>query len=88
MALFYGGAVPLHRQLKGLLLPGLPRGRIPVRELGGGALALPLGSRLPYLSGGGFVEAISNPIRQGPGVVLRGSLVQLPLLLGQAQVKA
>jgi len=24
----YGGAAPLHRQLKGLLLPGLPRGRI------------------------------------------------------------
>jgi hypothetical protein len=28
MAHFYGGAVPLHRQLKGQLLPGLPRGRI------------------------------------------------------------
>lgn len=31
MALFYGGAAPLHRQLKGLLLPGLPRGRILAR---------------------------------------------------------
>ena len=28
MAHFNGGAVPMHRQLKGLLLPGLPRGRI------------------------------------------------------------
>jgi hypothetical protein len=31
MALFYGGALPLLRQLKGLLLPGLPRGRIEPR---------------------------------------------------------
>jgi hypothetical protein len=39
MALFYGGAMPLHRQLKGLLLPGLPRGQIPPK--GGGGLPLP-----------------------------------------------
>ena len=36
MALFSGGAVPLHRQLKGLLLPGLPRGQIPARRAGEG----------------------------------------------------
>jgi hypothetical protein len=40
MALFNGGAVPLHRQLKGLLLPGLPRGRIAARAVRG--LPLPL----------------------------------------------
>lgn len=36
MALFAGRATPLHRQLKGLLLPGLPRGRILAREVEGG----------------------------------------------------
>jgi hypothetical protein len=43
MALFYGGAVPMHRQSKGLLLPGLPRGRIQARTAGGRGLSpLPL----------------------------------------------
>lgn len=35
MALFFGGVSQLHRQLKGLLLPGLPRGQISTREAGG-----------------------------------------------------
>ena len=35
MPYFIGGAVQLHRQLKGLLLPGLPRGQIPAREVEG-----------------------------------------------------
>jgi hypothetical protein len=42
MPLFYGGAVPMHRQLKGLLLPGLPRGQIPAGRQGEGLrLSLP-----------------------------------------------
>ena len=46
MALFYGGATPLHRQLKGLLLPGLPRGRIPqVAVNGRGSASLSRGRR-------------------------------------------
>ena len=40
MALFFGEAVPLHRQLKGLLLPGLPRGQI--HHLGAAVEVLPL----------------------------------------------
>lgn len=35
MALFDGGAVQLHRQLKGLLLPGWPRSRILSRAVRG-----------------------------------------------------
>jgi hypothetical protein len=42
MALFPGGAVPMHRQLKGLLLPGLPRGRIHVGGDPRGAASPPL----------------------------------------------
>jgi hypothetical protein len=42
MAHFYGGASQLHRQLKGLLLPGLPRGQIPPG--GRGRLSLPRSS--------------------------------------------
>lgn len=42
MANFIGGAVPLHRQLKGLLLPGLPRGQIQPGEVEGGECYLPL----------------------------------------------
>jgi len=51
MALFYGGATPLHRQLKGLLLPGLPRGLIPKGSgsAGGGAFPSPLAGYLREL---------------------------------------
>lgn len=81
---FHGGAMPMHRQLRGLLLPGLPRGRIQARESGGGALALPLGSRFGQLGGSGFVESISNPVGQGPRVPLRCLLVALPLFFRQS----
>lgn len=50
MALFYGGATQLPRQLKGLLLPGLPRGQIPTRAVSGRGIVSPSPGRpLPAL---------------------------------------
>jgi hypothetical protein len=84
MAHFYGGAVPMHRQLKAMLLPGLPRGWIQARESGGGALAPPLDSRFGQLGGSGFVEPVPDPVGQGPRVPLRCLLVALPLFFRQS----
>lgn len=82
MAHFYGGASQLHRQLKGLLLPGLPRGQIPARAVRG----LPLPLAVLQLDSSGLQEPVSNPVGQGPAVLLGRPLEKLLLTLGDAHV--
>jgi hypothetical protein len=38
MAHFYSGSVPVHRFLRGLLMQGMPRDRIPRAAAGGGCV--------------------------------------------------
>jgi hypothetical protein len=85
MALFYGGAAPLHRQLKGLLLPGLPRGQIRAQGRLAG-LPLPVGAALPEFLTCGLQEAVPDPVGQGPPVLLCRPLKQFLLALGDAHV--
>jgi hypothetical protein len=66
MGHFSGGAVPMHRQLKGLLLPGLPRGQIPARAVRG----LPLPLAVLQLDSSGLQEPVPDPIGQGPAILL------------------
>ena len=75
MSHFYGGAVPLHRHLKGLLLRGLPRGQIPTRESRGGAPPLPLDSILPELGPCRPVESVPDPVGQRAAVLVCRPLV-------------
>lgn len=82
MAHFYGGASQLHRQLKGLLLPGLPRGQIPGRT----ARGLPLTLAVLQLDSSGLQEPVPDPIGQGPAVLLCRSLKQLLVLIRQPQL--
>jgi len=69
MAHFNGGAVPMHRQLRGLLLPGLPRGQIQAQG-GLAGLPLPAGAALPEFMTCGLQEAVPDPVGQGPPVLL------------------
>lgn len=46
---FYGGALPLHRQLEELLRPGLPRALIPARGQEVGLTACPSSCLLALL---------------------------------------